>query len=111
MVITAKNVLKDIVLSVLFYFVGGTTLQTGLGLMNKGNYHILAAEKLDMFRRAFKDLQVCVIDEISMCGADQIYDIHKRFCEIFISEDLFANVAILLVGDLMQVCINYLFVK
>ena len=84
-------------------FLGGTTLQTGLGLTNKSNYHILTPEKLDMFRRAFKDLQVIIIDEVSMCGADKIYDIHKRICEIIISEELFGNIAILFVGDLMQV--------
>lgn len=83
-------------------------MQTGLGLMNRGHYHSLTAEKLDMFRRAFIDLQVCIIDEISMCGADQLYDIHRRFCEIVISEMLFANLGILVVGDLMQVRHNFL---
>ena len=78
-------------------------MQTGLGLTNKANYHILTPEKLDMFRRAFNDLQVIIIDEVSMCGADKIYDIHKRICEIIISEELFGNIAIIFVGDLMQV--------
>ena len=85
-------------------------MQTGLGLMNKGHYHSLTAEKLDMFRRAFDDLQVIIIDEISMCGADKLYDIHRRCCEICISEMLFANLAILVVGDLMQVKHHFLLV-
>ena len=94
---------NNINVQILLLFLGGTTLQTGLGLTNKGNYHILTPEKLDMFRRAFKDLQVIIIDEVSMCGADKLYDIHKRICEIIISEELFGNIAILFVGDLMQV--------
>ena len=85
-------------------------MQTGLGLLNKGHYQSLTAEKLDMFRRAFNDLQVCIIDEISMCGADKLYDIHRRICEILISEMLFANIAILIVGDLMQVRGQFLYI-
>ena len=86
-----------------FYISGGTTLQTGLALHNKNNYHILAPEKLDMFRRSFIDLQMVTVDEVSMCGADKLYEIHRRLCEILISEDLFANKAVMFVGDLMQV--------
>ena len=72
-------------------------------MYNKERYYILSPEKLDMFRRAFTDLQMCVVDEISMCGADKVYDMHKRLCEILISLDMFANRIILFVGDLMQV--------
>ena len=43
------------------------------------------------------------VDEVSMCGADKLYEIHRRLCEILISEDLFANKAVMFVGDLMQV--------
>ena len=39
---------------------------------------------------------------MSMVSSDLLYMIHKRLCEIFVSEDLFAGKAILLVGDLMQ---------
>ena len=84
-------------------FSGGTTIQTGLGLMNENLYRILSPEKLDMFRRAFSDLQVCIVDEISMVGADKIYDMSRRLCEIIISEDLYANKGTLFVGDPMQV--------
>ena len=82
---------------------GGTTIQTGLGLMNDNLYRILSPEKLDMFRRAFSDLQVCIVDEISMVGADKIYDMSRRVCEIVISEDLYGNKGTCFVGDPMQV--------
>ena len=39
---------------------------------------------------------------MSMLSCDLLYMIHKRLCEIFVSEDLFAAKALLLVGDLMQ---------
>ena len=48
-------------------------------------------------------MQVCVVDEISMVGADKIYDMSRRLCEIIISEDLYANKGTLFVGDPMQV--------
>ena len=82
---------------------GGTTIQTGLGLMNENLYRILSPEKLDMFRRAFSDLQVIIVDEISMVGADKIYDMSRRVCEIVISEDLYGNKGTCFVGDPMQV--------
>jgi len=66
-------------------------------------YRILSPEKLDMFRRAFSDLQVCIVDEISMVGADKIYDMSRRVCEIVISEDLYGNKGTCFVGDPMQV--------
>lgn len=39
---------------------------------------------------------------MSLIGSDMLYKIHSRLCEIFQSEDLFANVSVLLVGDLLQ---------
>ena len=71
--------------------------------MNENLYRILSPEKLDMFRRAFSDLQVCIVDEISMVGADKIYDMSRRICEIIISEDLYGNKGTCFVGDPMQV--------
>ena len=56
-----------------------------------------------MFRRAFSDLQVFIVDEISMVGADKIYDMSRRVCEIVISEDLYGNKGTCFVGDPMQV--------
>ena len=71
--------------------------------MNENLYRILSLEKLDMFRRAFSDLQVIIVDEISMVGADKIYDMSRRVCEIVISEDLYGNKGTCFVGDPMQV--------
>ena len=37
-----------------------------------------------------------------MVSADALYDIHRRLCEIFVSDDVFGGCAVLLVGDLLQ---------
>ena len=39
---------------------------------------------------------------MSMVSSDMLYMIHKRLCEIFVSDDCFGGKSILLVGDLMQ---------
>ena len=39
---------------------------------------------------------------MSMVSADLLYMIHKRLCEIFVSEEYFGGKAIMFVGDLMQ---------
>lgn len=48
------------------------------------------------------ELQLIVIDEMSLLKADMLYCIHMRLCEVFQSKDLFANKSIILVGDLLQ---------
>ena len=77
-------------------------MHTGLGFPFSSQFHYLTPEKLDNFRRLFSDLGVCIIDEISMVSSDRTYDVHKRFCEIFISQELFASKCMLFIGDLMQ---------
>jgi hypothetical protein len=45
------------------------------------------------------------VDEISLVSADTIYTIHMRLKEIFMTllTDRFANINIILVGDLLQI--------
>ena len=85
-----------------FSSIGGTTLHSGLNLPFKPIYRCLTDEKLGKFREQFTDLSFCIIDEISMVPADKIYDVHRRFSEIFISQEIFAGIGMLFVGDLMQ---------
>ena len=49
-----------------------------------------------------QDLELIIIDEISMISADMLYKVNQRVCEIFISDDYFGGKLVLLVGDLMQ---------
>ena len=39
---------------------------------------------------------------MSLLGCDMLYRIHRRLVEVLQCEDLFANISILLVGDLLQ---------
>ena len=65
----------------------------------------LSDKKLAQFRANLADLKLVIVDEMSMVDSDKLYKIHRRLCEVLqydISE-LFANVGIVLVGDLLQV--------
>ena len=84
----------------IFFFSGGNTFHAGLSLFAK--YFSLSDQKLDYFRKYLEDLQVIVLDEISMIGNDKYYDISKRCQEIFINYDAFGGRAKLGFGDLMQ---------
>ena len=86
----------------LLYFLGGTTIHTGLDFKFGGQYLPLLDEAREKIRLQFEDLQLIIIDEMSMVSVDMLYMIHKRLCEIFVSEDYFGGKAIILVGDLMQ---------
>ena len=43
------------------------------------------------------------LDEMSLLAADFFYNIHRRFVEILHLTDMFADRAVMLVGDLMQI--------
>lgn len=84
-----------------YIIIGGTTLHTGLDFKFGTEYQKLS-EKSNL-RVLLKELELVIIDEISMIDADMLYKIHDRLCEIFYpSEDPFAGKSILLVGDIMQ---------
>ena len=63
----------------------------------------LSDKKLAQYRSNLEYLKLIIIDEMSMVDSDKLYKIHRRLMEVFQSEDLFANVGIILVGDLLQV--------
>ena len=58
---------------------------------------------MDSLRRQFDDMQLIIIDEMSLVGADILYHIHKRFTEVCKNQDPFGNKAVLLCGDLLQI--------
>ena len=80
------------------------TLHGAFDLSFNGNEHQgLGDKKLAEYRSSLQHLRLIIVDEMSMVDSDKLYKIHKRLCEIFQSDDLFANVGIILVGDLLQV--------
>ena len=67
------------------------------------SYIPLSDEKKAEFRVMFEDLQVVIIDEMSMVSSDSLYHIHKRMKDILgFPDDLFGGRAIVMLGDLMQ---------
>ena len=77
-------------------------LHTQRGSKDSGQ---LSFEKLNSLRSKFENLQLLIIDEVSMVGADMLLHIHRRLDEIKgISGDniWFGNVSVLAVGDLYQ---------
>ena len=65
----------------------------------------LSDKKLAQFRNNLADLKLIIVDEMSMVDSDKLYKIHRRLCEVlqYDMTELFANVGIVLVGDLLQV--------
>ena len=80
---------------------GGNTIHGAFGFF-WGHYRSMTDEKLNQLRKAYENLQVCIIDEISMVGADRLYDVNRRFREILTNQDRFGGICTLIFGDLMQ---------
>ncbi len=53
-------------------------------------------------RNDLSQLQVVIIDEMSMVKSDLLYQLHKRLQEIKQNNDDFGGISVLLFGDLMQ---------
>ena len=84
------------------------TLHAAFDFSFNGKAHEgLSEKKLAQFRNNLADLKLVIIDEMSMVDCNKLYKIHRRLCEVFqcSDDDLFANVGIVLVGDLLQVCL------
>ena len=80
-------------------------MHSGLNCSFGSTYNPLSHAKKQLFDIVFKDLQVVIIDEMSMVSSTNLYDIHHRLHEIFQPLDLevvFGGKAVVLLGDLMQ---------
>ena len=87
----------------MLFLKGGTTIHTGLRLKFGEEYLPLAPETMSTLRRQFERMMMVIIDEMSLVAADMFYTIHKRLVEILFLKDMFADRAVMLVGDLMQI--------
>ena len=59
-------------------------------------------EKLDLTRKYLENVEVVIVDEMSLVSSDNLYNLHKRLQEIIASEDTFGGRCVLLVGDILQ---------
>ena len=82
--------------------VDGATLSKVFSFAFTNDHVGLSNKKLAEAREWLSELQLIIIDELSMVSADTLYKLHMRLCEIFQSEDKFANIGIVLVGDILQ---------
>ena len=90
---------------------GGMVIDSAFA-MDRGNPNHslkpLGAVKLAQLRTMWLNLQIVIIDETSMMSPVRLAHLHQRLCEIkglshySRSVPLFANVAITLMGDLLQ---------
>ena len=82
----------------LWIILGGTTYQTGLAIYSQTDdeYVSLTNEKMAQLRSLYCDLQVMILDEMSMLGAGRLYDIHHRWQDIKVSRDIMGGIASLL---------------
>ena len=65
-------------------------------------HNALGNKKRDEYRDAFQDLELIIIDELSMVSADMLHRLELRLCEIFMSEDNFGGKMVLFFGDPLQ---------
>ena len=82
--------------------IGGTTLHSGLNFKFGTDMLDFTPEKLDLTRKQLENVEVVIVDEFSMVSADNLYNLHKRLQEIFMSQEPFGGRSLLLVGDIMQ---------
>ena len=66
-------------------------------------YLPLDPETMSTLRRQFERMMLVILDEMSLIAADMFYNMHRRLVEILYLKDMFADRAVMLVGDLMQI--------
>ena len=61
---------------------GGTTVHTGLGFKFGSNYLDLTKDSLDKLKIQVGDVEVVIIDEMSMISSDFLYNINQRMKDV-----------------------------
>jgi ATP-dependent DNA helicase PIF1 len=83
--------------------IDGQTLHTLFSFNFGAGFQSLSDKNRDLKRALYKNLKVLIIDEISLVDADMLYKIDLRLREITQKDMPFGNVAILALGDIMQI--------
>ena len=87
------------------FLIKGKTLHSIFGIIpNKGylEYKSLTADKLNTLRVQFKNVELLIVDEISMVGADMNDYIDRRLQQIFGNQKPYGGIHVITVGDLFQ---------
>ena len=81
----------------------GQTLHTAFGFSFGNEHFSLSDKKRDEKRTLLQNLQLVIIDEISMVKADQLYQLDMRLREVTQKPNkLFGQVAVFAFGDMLQ---------
>ena len=84
--------------------IDGTTIHSGLNIPCRGKLFPLNDKNRALLRNKYSEVQVIIIDEISMVPSKLLFHIHQRLLEIFgcLSNAPFAGKSVLVCGDLYQ---------
>ena len=82
--------------------INGQTLHTLFSFNFGSGYMSLSDKMRDEKRNLFKNLKMLIIDEISLVDADMLYKIDLRLREITGVGSPMGNIAVMVLGDLMQ---------
>ena len=84
--------------------IAGQTINKTLGLPHGNTIRPLGDKMRDMRRTQLHNLRIIIIDEISLVSVDQLYQIHFRLSNDIKQNSLpFGNIAIVVLGDLLQI--------
>ena len=83
--------------------VNGQTLHNVFSFKFGSKFLTLSDKIRDEKRKLFKNLQVLIIDEISLVDADMLYKIDLRLKEVKQNEHPFGRLAVFCFGDLLQI--------
>lgn len=85
--------------------IGGMTAHNAFSLVvsqNQSSTKDLTAETLNTLTVKYQNLKLVVIDEISMMGANHLFSIHRRLCQIFRTTKPFGGRSVIFLGDFNQ---------
>jgi len=87
--------------------IGGSTIHSAFSLKVEKNgystFEKLRQLPLANFKEKFKNVQLVVIDEVSMVGARVLSQIHQRLNQAMdVPNGFFGNIGVILLGDLLQ---------
>ena len=83
--------------------VNDITIHSALSIPCRGRFYSLDCNSITSLRNKFSEVQLIIINEISMVSKKLFYQIHQRLIEIFnVPNILFPGKSALVVGDLYQ---------
>ena len=94
--------------------INGQTLHSLFSFNFGAGYMSLSDKARDEKRNLYRNLKILIIDEISLVDVDMFYKIDLRLREITQKTEPFGNIAVFLLGDLMQmspICGRYIFLE